>query len=208
MNVQNTLKEIIKEKLEYKQLFKIMLAKSGKDINSMSDEDKKKFFNAVDKAYKAKTEGKLGGYKQSMNEDFWSDLLTNPFFYLLLSKFVVNFLRLGLFYAVKFVYKKDYAKSVKIILDKLQDDDGFIKKVTDIIYKDKKMTEDTAIKIVNLPEVEKLCKEESDKAEKSKEHPIIAISALQNELGQFFLKAWKDNTIKNTIIDKIKNDIK
>jgi len=41
-----------------------MLDKSGKDINSMSDDEKKKFFNAVDKAYKAKQEGKLTGYNE------------------------------------------------------------------------------------------------------------------------------------------------
>jgi len=139
---------------------------------------------------------------------FWTDLFSNQFFYLLLSHLVANYFKLLLFYIVKFVYRKDYAKSVKTILDKLENDDAFIKKVTDIIHKDEKMIEDTAIKIVNLPEVEKLCKEEADKAASSKEHPIIAISALQNELGLFFLKAWQDNTIKNTIIDKIKNDIK
>jgi len=56
------IKEVIAEENDYQQLFKTMLDKSGKDINSMSDEEKKKFFSAVDKAYKAKTEGKLKGY--------------------------------------------------------------------------------------------------------------------------------------------------
>ena len=45
-----------------------MLDKTGKDINSMSDEEKKKFFTAVDKAYKAKTEGKLRGYNESTDK--------------------------------------------------------------------------------------------------------------------------------------------
>ena len=31
----------------------------------MSDDDKKKFFNAVDTAYKAKTEGRLRGYNEA-----------------------------------------------------------------------------------------------------------------------------------------------
>lgn len=58
------IKQVIKEENDYQQLFKTMLDKSGKDINSMSDDEKKKFFNAVDKAYKAKQEGKLAGYNE------------------------------------------------------------------------------------------------------------------------------------------------
>ena len=38
---------------------------SGKSIATMSDDDKVKFFNAVDKAYQAKTEGKLRGYNEA-----------------------------------------------------------------------------------------------------------------------------------------------
>jgi hypothetical protein len=34
----------------------------------MSDDEKKKFFNAVDTAYKAKSEGRLTGYNESVNE--------------------------------------------------------------------------------------------------------------------------------------------
>jgi rubrerythrin len=67
---KNELKELIKqivaEETEYQQMFKTMLDRSGKDINSMSDEEKKKFFNAVDKAYKAKSEGKLVDSKKKV----------------------------------------------------------------------------------------------------------------------------------------------
>jgi hypothetical protein len=42
-----------------------MLDKSSKDIPSMSDDEKKKFFNAVDTAYKAKSEGRLTGYNEA-----------------------------------------------------------------------------------------------------------------------------------------------
>ena len=52
--IKEIAKQVWKEEQDYQQLFKTMLAKSGKDINSMSDEEKKKFFTAVDKAYKAK----------------------------------------------------------------------------------------------------------------------------------------------------------
>ena len=62
MNI-NQLKELVKEVMaeeqDYQKLFKHMLDKTGKSIKDMSDDDKKKFFNAVDKAYKAKNEGKL-----------------------------------------------------------------------------------------------------------------------------------------------------
>jgi hypothetical protein len=62
------IKEVIAEENDYQKLFKAMLDKSGKDINSMSDEEKKKFFTAVDKAYKAKTEGRLKGYNESADK--------------------------------------------------------------------------------------------------------------------------------------------
>ena len=62
------IREVIAEENDYQQLFKTMLDKTGKDINSMSDEEKKKFFSAVDKAYKAKTEGRLTGYNESVEK--------------------------------------------------------------------------------------------------------------------------------------------
>jgi hypothetical protein len=58
-------KQVVREEQDYQQLFKHMLDKSGKSIPDMSDEDKKKFFNAVDTAYKAKSEGKLTGYNEA-----------------------------------------------------------------------------------------------------------------------------------------------
>jgi uncharacterized membrane-anchored protein YhcB (DUF1043 family) len=58
-------KQIVREEQDYQQLFKHMLDKSGKSIPDMSDEDKKKFFNAVDTAYKAKSEGRLTGYNEA-----------------------------------------------------------------------------------------------------------------------------------------------
>ena len=63
--LKELVKQVIKEENDYQQLFKHMLDKSGKDINSMSDEEKKKFFNAVDTAYKAKSEGRLRGYNEA-----------------------------------------------------------------------------------------------------------------------------------------------
>jgi len=62
------IKEVIAEEQDYQALFKHMLDKTGKDINSMSDDDKKKFFNAVDKAYKAKSEGRLVGLPEELTD--------------------------------------------------------------------------------------------------------------------------------------------
>jgi Ca2+-binding EF-hand superfamily protein len=59
-------KQIVREEQDYQQLFKHMLDKYCKSITDMSDDDKKKFFNAVDTAYKAKSEGKLRGYNESL----------------------------------------------------------------------------------------------------------------------------------------------
>ena len=58
-------KQVVREEQDYQQLFKHMLDKYGKSIADMSDDEKKKFFSAVDTAYKAKSEGRLRGYNES-----------------------------------------------------------------------------------------------------------------------------------------------
>ena len=62
------IKRVVREEQDYQQLFKHMLDKVGKSITDMSDDEKKKFFNAVDTAYKAKSEGRLRGYNENVNE--------------------------------------------------------------------------------------------------------------------------------------------
>lgn len=64
-NLKEFVKQTVREEQDYQQLFKHILDKSGKSITSMSDDEKKKFFNAVDTAYKAKSEGKLRGYNEA-----------------------------------------------------------------------------------------------------------------------------------------------
>ncbi len=63
--LKELVKQVVREEEDYQQLFKHMLDKSGKSIPTMSDDDKKKFFNAVDTAYKAKSEGRLTGYNEA-----------------------------------------------------------------------------------------------------------------------------------------------
>jgi hypothetical protein len=77
--LKELVRQVVREEEDYQQLFKHMLDKSGKSIPSMSDDDKKKFFNAVDTAYKAKSEGRLTGYNESVNEgtnEEWAGLDT------------------------------------------------------------------------------------------------------------------------------------
>lgn len=71
MNVnqlKELIKQIVKEESDYQQLFKHMLDKTGKSLSDMSDSEKKAFFNAVDKAAKAKTEGRLTGLPEELTD--------------------------------------------------------------------------------------------------------------------------------------------
>jgi hypothetical protein len=63
--LKELVRQVVREEQDYQQLFKHMLDKVGKSITDMSDDEKKKFFNAVDTAYKAKSEGRLTGYNEA-----------------------------------------------------------------------------------------------------------------------------------------------
>jgi hypothetical protein len=63
--LKELIRQVVKEENDYQQLFKHMLDRTGKSITDMSDDEKKKFFNAVDTAYKAKSEGRLTGYNEA-----------------------------------------------------------------------------------------------------------------------------------------------
>lgn len=63
--LKELIRQVVKEESDYQQLFKHMLDKTGKSIPDMSDNEKVKFFQAVDKAAKAKSEGKLKGYNEA-----------------------------------------------------------------------------------------------------------------------------------------------
>ena len=67
---KNQLKELVKsvmtEESEYQAFFKKALEKAGKSIPSMSDEEKKSFFDKIDAAWSGK------GEKKEMKED-WAD---------------------------------------------------------------------------------------------------------------------------------------
>jgi len=66
--LKELIRQVVKEENDYQQLFKHMLDRTGKSISDMSDEEKKKFFNAVDKAAKAKSEGRLVGLPEELTD--------------------------------------------------------------------------------------------------------------------------------------------
>ncbi len=73
--LKELIRQVVREESDYQELFKAMLDKTGKSIASMSDTEKKAFFNAVDKAATAKSEGRLKGYNGSVNESKQDDIL-------------------------------------------------------------------------------------------------------------------------------------
>jgi signal-transduction protein with cAMP-binding, CBS, and nucleotidyltransferase domain len=54
--LRELIKQVVKEEGDYQDYFKAQLAKTGKSITDMDDEEKKKFFNSVDAGFKAKDE--------------------------------------------------------------------------------------------------------------------------------------------------------
>ena len=66
--LKELIKQVVKEESDYQQLFKHMLDKTGKSIPDMTDAEKVKFFQAVDKAAKAKSEGRLTGLPEELTD--------------------------------------------------------------------------------------------------------------------------------------------
>jgi len=56
--LKSIVKEVMQEEAEYQKFFQKVMDKAGKSIPSMSDDEKKAFFNKVDAAWKGKQEGK------------------------------------------------------------------------------------------------------------------------------------------------------
>ena len=58
--LKNIVRETLKEESEYQKFFKKALEKAGKSIPSMSDEEKKAFFNKIEKTWKGRGEKNEG----------------------------------------------------------------------------------------------------------------------------------------------------
>jgi hypothetical protein len=65
--LKELIKQVVKEESDYQEMFRTLLDKTGKSLPDMSDSEKVRFFQAVDKATKAKTEGKLKGYNEDLS---------------------------------------------------------------------------------------------------------------------------------------------
>jgi hypothetical protein len=66
--LKELVKEVMTEESEYQAFFQKALDKAGKDINAMSDEEKKEFFNKIDSAWNGK------GEKTEVVEDIATEL--------------------------------------------------------------------------------------------------------------------------------------
>ncbi len=65
--LRNIVREVLDEsKDDYEKLFRHMLKRTDKSLKTMNANQKSKFFNAVDKAYKAKNEGKLSNLPEEL----------------------------------------------------------------------------------------------------------------------------------------------
>lgn len=58
--LREIIKEVIKEESDYQTFFKKSLEKSGKSLGDMTDQEKKDFFNKIDKSWKGKGEKNEG----------------------------------------------------------------------------------------------------------------------------------------------------
>ena len=143
--IKEIAKQVYKEEQDYQQLFKTMLNRTGKDIGSMSDEEKKKFFNAVDKAYKAKSESKLTD-KQPINE-----IAGAYYFYLFVKILLFFFTIIGGFIA-KFVNRKIDAEGLEFVVDDLSKNQEFINAAAKLIQKNGNLDAGTSIDISKLPQ--------------------------------------------------------
>ena len=56
--LKEIIKDVLKEESEYQKFFKKALEKAGKSIPKMSDDEKKAFFNKIEKTWKGRGEKK------------------------------------------------------------------------------------------------------------------------------------------------------
>ena len=65
--LKNIVREVLDEsKDDYEKLFRHMLKRTHRSLKDMDANQKSKFFTAVDKAYKAKNEGKLSNLPEEL----------------------------------------------------------------------------------------------------------------------------------------------
>lgn len=206
--IKEIAKQVYKEEKDYQQLFKTMLAKSGKDINSMSDEDKKKFFSAVDKAYKAKTEGKLveSKKKDNLNEGFVIGLLSWIVVLGFVKLITVLLGRLAVSVVDHFQTASNNVKKENLqnIFGKISSNSQFIEDAAKLIDPKKGMDKTTVNKIVKMSFVQSAIDREIRDADIDKKYK----KDFEDSLAQTLYKAWNDSSLMNGIVSKVKNEVK
>jgi hypothetical protein len=205
--IKEIMKQVWKEEQDYQQLFKTMLSKSGKDIKSMSDEEKKKFFSAVDKIYKAKSEGNLINYSKQnkLNESFIASfaiwfttiLLGKMVFFWLLELINPNLVKTT-------IKTKDIdEKMISNIFQELSSDKFFIEDVAEVVKKNNGLDNSAAEKIVKFSAVQR-----NIKSALGKDATPIKIKKIEDALIQIFVKTFNNTSIMNKITTKVKSEIK
>lgn len=206
--LKELIKQVVAEETEYQKLFKTMLDRSGKDINSMSDEDKKKFFTAVDKAYKAKSEGKLvdSKKKDKLNESFIVGLLSWMAVIGLIKIVTILFGRLAVSVVEYFQQASNNVKKENIsnIFGVISKNDQFIKQAAELVDSKKGMDKSTVNKIIKMNVVQSAIDREIRDADIDKKYK----KDFEDSLAKTLLSAWNDSGLMNNIASKVKNDIK
>jgi hypothetical protein len=76
--LKELVKEVMVEETEYQAFFQKALDKAGKSIPSMSDEEKKAFFDKIDAAWNGKGEKNESVVKESIDTNYWIKYNKNP----------------------------------------------------------------------------------------------------------------------------------
>jgi len=215
--IKEMIKQVYKEEQDYQQLFKTMLNRSGKDINSMSDEEKKKFFTAVDKAYKAKTEGKLIDSKKNELNEGMSEIFGQAGFILLAVAILPTIFGMIIHGIDQLISGKEYKIAVESMFEKLKDNKQFIDSMAKLIADNPNVSAEIIQKIEKLPIVQKYAREEEEERSKNLDKEftgknikkaLAGRSVIGYEFGKTFWKAWTDTSIQNSAIKTIKNKLK
>lgn len=206
--IKEIAKQVYKEEQDYQQLFKTMLDRSGKDINSMSDEEKKKFFTAVDKAYTAKSEGKLIDSKKKgkLNEDIFTGVLSLMFVVLIIKIVGIFFIKIATNVVDYFQSTSDNVKKENIanIFDKVSKNDKFLQDAGKLIDPKKGMDKTTANKIIKMSFIQSAIDVEIKDNNIDKKYK----KDFEDSLIKTISNAWNNSSLMNNIATKVKNDIK
>jgi hypothetical protein len=133
------------------------------------------------------------------------NLFSHPaFLYVLVSLIGLFFTYLGgRIYG--FLTKKDYQEAVKYCVDKLAQDDDFIKDAGQIVAKSYKMNNKTAKKITDLPTVQNLTKQYVETHGVNPDGgKTLTAEWLEMELRDMIVQEWNVDVTENMLIKKLK----